>query len=69
MVTVSEDEYIAGLRPLLDVPGPFTNDWAPYRWRVGEYFYRQYRRSDPSKAELAATEFTRTLDLTRATLA
>jgi hypothetical protein len=64
VATVSEEEYVAGLRPLLDAEGPsFANHWAPYRWVVGEYYYRQYRKSDPLKGQLAGGEFTRTLEL------
>jgi hypothetical protein len=61
---VSEQEYVAGLRPLLDAEGPsFANHWALYRVLVGQYFYRQFRRSDPTKGQEAATEFARTLEL------
>lgn len=63
-VTVAEEEFVAGLRPLLDAQGPsFANHWAPYRLAVGQYLYRQHRRSNPSKGQEAATEFARTLEL------
>ena len=63
VATVTEEEYVAGLRPLLDADGPFADDWAPYRLLVGQYFYRQFRRSDPEKGQWAATEFARVLEL------
>lgn len=64
VATVLEEEYVAGLRPLLDAEGPsFANHWAPYRVLVGQYFYRQFRRSDPTKGQEAATEFARTIEL------
>ena len=64
VVTVSEQDYIAGLRPLLDAEGPsYANFWAPYRKAVGQYFYRQLRGSQTSLGELAATELARCLEL------
>ena len=44
-----------GLRPLLDAEGrDFANHWAPYRLLVGQYFYRQHRKSQPAKGQEAA---------------
>jgi len=63
VATVSEEEYVAGLRPLLDAVGPFADQWALHRLQVGQYFYRQHRKSDPIKGQLAADEFARTLEL------
>ena len=64
VATVTEEEYVAGLRPLLDNDvDSFANHWAPYRLIVGQYYYRQDRKSDPTKGQLAATEFARTLEL------
>ena len=63
VATVTEEEYVAGLRPLLDADGPFADNWPPYRLLVGQYFYRQFRRSDPEKGQWAATEFARVLEL------
>ncbi len=64
VATLSTEDYVAGLRPLLDAEGPsYANHWAPYRKAVGRHFYRQFRRSQPSLGDLAATEFARCLEL------
>jgi hypothetical protein len=64
VATLSEEDYIAGLRPLLDAEGPsYANHWAPYRKAVGQFFYRQFRKSQPLMGQLAATEFDRCLEL------
>lgn|GEM_PF-1455710 len=64
VTTLSPEDYVAGLRPLLDGEGPsYANHWAPYRKAVGQYFYRQFRQSQPSLGDLAATEFARCLEL------
>ncbi|KAA9105501.1 hypothetical protein [Microbacterium rhizomatis] len=65
--TVSEDDFIAGLRPLLDSTGSsWANYWAPFRIAMGEYYYHRYNPSseDPTEnGELAATEIARGLEL------
>jgi hypothetical protein len=64
VTTLPEADYVAGLRPLLDREGPsYANFWAPFRIVMGQYFYRQLRKSDPEKGQLAATEFDRALEL------
>ena len=64
VTTLPEADYVAGLRPLLDREGPsYANFWAPFRIVMGQYFYRQLRKSDPKKGQLATTEFDRALEL------
>jgi hypothetical protein len=64
VATVSAEDYVAGLRPLLDAEGPsYANHWAPYRKAVGQYYYRQIRQSQSEMGDLAATEFARCLEL------
>lgn len=64
---VSEADYIAGLRSVLDMPGvSYANHWAPFRITVGDYFYHRYNPSVPGREEfsqLAAVEFARALEL------
>lgn len=65
---VSEADYIAGLRSVLDIPGvlSYANHWAPFRIAVGDYFYHRYNPSVPERAhfsQLAAVEFARALEL------
>lgn len=64
---VSEADYIAGLRSVLDMPGAsYANHWAPFRIDVGDYFYHRYNPSVPTLADfsrLAAVEFARALEL------
>jgi hypothetical protein len=66
---VSEAEYIAGLRSVLDFPAEgwsYANHWAPYRIVVGDYFYHKYNPSAPGRewfGKDAAIEFTRALEL------
>lgn len=65
--TVSEEDFIAGLRPLLDSTGPsWANYWAPFRIAMGDYHYHRFNPSDenPGDAgELAALELRRGLEL------
>ncbi|WP_375386691.1 hypothetical protein [uncultured Microbacterium sp.] len=65
--TVSEEDFIAGLRPLLDSTGPsWANYWAPFRIAMGEYYYHRFNPSadDPAEnGQLAATEIARGLEL------
>jgi hypothetical protein len=65
VATLSAEDHVAGLRPLLDAEGPFgyANHWAPYRKAVGQYFYRKFRQSQTLWGDLAATEFARCLEL------
>jgi hypothetical protein len=64
VTTLSPEDYVAGLRPLLDAEGPsYANHWAPIRIWVGQHFYRQFRQSQPLMGDLAATEFARCLEL------
>ncbi len=66
---VSETEFVAGLRSVLDFPADdvsYANHWAPYRIIVGDYFYHRYNPSVPERVEfsqLAAVEFARALEL------
>jgi hypothetical protein len=66
---VTEAEYIAGLRGILDFPADgvsYADNWAPYRIVVGDYFYHQYNPSAPGRegfGRLAAVEFARALEL------
>jgi hypothetical protein len=66
-VNVSEEQYVAGLRPLLDGFGPsHANHWAPHRILVAEYFYRRHNPAIPDQADLsrqAAVELARALEL------
>ncbi|CAN5567671.1 hypothetical protein BH10ACT5_BH10ACT5_05660 [soil metagenome] len=65
--TVSEEDFIAGLRPLLDSTGPsWANYWAPFRIAMGDYHYHQFNPSadGPGDAgERAALELRRGLEL------
>jgi hypothetical protein len=64
VATLSPEDYVAGLRPLLDAEGPScANLWASHRKDVGQHFYRQFRQSQPLNGDLAATEFARCLEL------
>ncbi len=68
VTTLTQDDYVAGLRPLLDTHGSFANHWAPYRIVVGQYFYRQDRRGElkddgRTAGQLADTELVRALEL------
>jgi hypothetical protein len=64
---LDEEDYVAGLRPLLDSTGsPFANYWAPFRIVTGEYFYHRYNPGVPDRADyarLAGIEFERALEL------
>jgi hypothetical protein len=65
---VTEAEYIAGLRGVLDMEDiSYANYWAPFRIAVGNYFYHRYNPSpllDRDKfSQLAAIEFARALEL------
>lgn len=65
--TVSEDEFIAGLRPLLDSTGPsWANYWAPFRIAMGDFHYHRFTpgtgRADDA-GERAALELRRGLEL------
>lgn len=64
---VSEAEFIAGLRGVLDMEDvSYANHWAPYRIVVGDYFYHQYNPSVHGRedcGQLAAVEFARALEL------
>ena len=64
---VTEAEYIAGLRPVLDdKDSSYANYWAPFRIAVGEYFYHRYNPSVAGRgdeARLAAIELARALEL------
>ncbi len=66
---ISEADYIAGLRSVLDFPAEgvsYADHWAPYRIVVGDYFYHRYNPSVPERVEfsrLAAVEFARALEL------
>jgi hypothetical protein len=64
---ISEADYVAGLRSVLNAAGaPYANFWAPFRIVVGEYFYHRYNSSVPDRVrflELAAIEFARALEL------
>lgn len=65
--TVSEEDFIAGLRPLLDSTGPsWANYWGPFRLAMGEYYYHLFtpNADDPAgNGQLAATEIARGLEL------
>ena len=64
VTVVPEEEYVAVLRQLLDAADPsFAAKWAEHRLLVGQYFYRQFRKSNPQKGQLAVDEFTRNLEL------
>jgi hypothetical protein len=66
---ISEADFIAGLRSVLDFPAEdvsYANHWAPYRIAVGDYFYHRYNPSVPDRSkfsQLAAVEFARALEL------
>lgn len=68
-ITVTEAQYIAGLRSVLDFPADivsYADHWAPYRIIVGDYFYHRYNPSVPERdkySQLAAIEFARALEL------
>ncbi|AZS37562.1 hypothetical protein CVS47_02200 [Microbacterium lemovicicum] len=65
--TVSEEDFVAGLRPLLDSTGPsWANYWAPFRIAMGDWHYHRFTPSaaEPGDAgELAALELQRGLEL------
>lgn len=65
--TVSEEDFIAGLRPLLDSTGPsWANYWAPFRIAMGDFLYHQFTPSVESRSaygEQAALELRRGLEL------
>lgn len=65
--TVTEEEFIAGLRPLLDATGPsWANYWAPFRLVMGDFHYHRFNPSaeNPGDAgERAALELRRGLEL------
>lgn len=65
--TVSEEEFIAGMRPLLDSTGPsWANYWAPFRIAMGDFHYHRFNPGDeaPGDAgERAALEVRRGLEL------
>jgi hypothetical protein len=64
---ISEPDYVAGLRSVLDFPGAsYANHWAPFRIVTGEYFYHRHNASLADRAhysQLAAIEFARALEL------
>jgi len=64
---VSEADYVAGLRGVLDGKDfSYANYWAPFRIVTGEYFHHRYNASVPERAHfsvLAATEYARALEL------
>jgi hypothetical protein len=60
---VSEEDFAAGLRPLL---GAHADDWAQFRAGNGEYLYHRHNDDIPDRAdcsERAAAEFQRALEL------
>jgi hypothetical protein len=65
--TLSEADFVAGLRPLLDSTGrPWANYWAPFRIAMGDYYYHRFNPAAPDPAgngQLAATEIARGLEL------
>lgn len=65
--TVSEEDFIAGLRPLLDSTGPsWANYWAPFRIAMGDFHYHRFTpgAEDPGDGgERAALELQRGLEL------
>lgn len=65
--TVSEEDFIAGLRPLLDSTGPsWANYWAPFRIAMGDWHYHRFTPSAAESGdagELAALELQRGLEL------
>lgn len=65
--TVSEEDFIAGLRPLLDSTGPsWANYWAPFRIAMGDFHYHRFNPSAENPGdggERAALELTRGLEL------
>ena len=65
--TVSPEDFVAGLRPLLDSETrSWANYWAPFRIAMGEFYYHRYNPSavDAGDAgQLAATELARGLEL------
>ncbi|MBY9064362.1 hypothetical protein K7957_15590 [Sphingomonas yunnanensis] len=59
--TLSEADYIAGLRPHL---GAYANHWAPFRLSMGEWHYRRFHSDDgSSEGALAVVELDRALEL------
>lgn len=64
---ITEPEFVAGLRSVLDMPGiSYANYWAPYRIWVADYFYHRHNPSVPGRehfSQLTAIELTRALEL------